>query len=61
MKTKKHKKRNLLSSITISNFSDRLLMSSVEKVANYDNDGNQNDDELVLWLGLKMKSLTDLP
>ena len=48
MKTKKHKKRNLLSSITINNFSDRLLMSSVEKVANYDNDGNQNDDELVL-------------
>ena len=45
----------------ISNFSGRLLMSSVDKVANGDNDDNQNDDELVLWHGLKIKYLTDLP
>ena len=46
---------------SISNFSDRLLMPSVDKVVSGNNDDNQIDDELVLWHGLKIKYLTDLP
>lgn len=51
METKKDKKKFALTyyhTKPISNFSGRLLISTDEKVANGDNDGNQNDDELVL-------------
>ena len=47
---------------SISNFSDRLLMPSVDKVVSGNNDELLKiDDELVLWHGLKIKYLTDLP
>ena len=64
METKQDKKKFALTyyhTKPISNFSGRLLISTDEKVANGDNDGNQNDDELVLWHAFKMKDLTDLP